>query len=426
MLAFLLSLAVIPACGGQAEVSTISTFTSTPQPSQTPTLSIVPTSTQTPIPEPTETPLPAHTATPFPTSTFTPTATATKPAEVFEDVELNPTAFVEEYREVFGASTARYFLERPAVEYVVTEKGEQVTKTYERAQHGANRPVLSDAYPIEIFDHNGNVLTTTDLRIGFAVSNQEVGVDHPLRGNHNIESFKIMPDNEPVHIGYWLGRILQNGRVFAYNIETGGYENTPITNGIQEVVMIVNIDGRLSRVGNRLRLNTPAKPIGLDQIPENVPNSTLFTYTNNHEYTLIYDTSSGRLTIIYTQDRYDQSHTNTKLLSHLYQQSELYNHSPQSAGYSLQWCMNFGLMVATLPINTQNGIWNATYKRADSPTGIGGIPYIAANGQTNPTTFVDIALNRHIIKVTGFVGRSSFILVPEFNETTNDGNSNWE
>ena len=80
VLVFLLTIMLLPACSSQAEVSTVSTFTSTPQPSQTPTPTTVPTSTQTPIPEPTETPLPTHTATPLPTSTFTPTATATEPA----------------------------------------------------------------------------------------------------------------------------------------------------------------------------------------------------------------------------------------------------------------------------------------------------------------------------------------------------------
>lgn len=80
LLVFLLSIMLLPACGSQAEVSTVSTFTSTPQPSQTPIPTIVPTSTQTPIPELTETPLPTHTATPLPTSTFTPTAIATQPA----------------------------------------------------------------------------------------------------------------------------------------------------------------------------------------------------------------------------------------------------------------------------------------------------------------------------------------------------------
>lgn len=79
VLAFLLTIMVLPACGSQAEVSAVSTFTSTPQPSQTPTSTLVPTSTQTPSPEPTETPVPTHTATPPPTSTVPPTATATEP-----------------------------------------------------------------------------------------------------------------------------------------------------------------------------------------------------------------------------------------------------------------------------------------------------------------------------------------------------------
>lgn len=80
LLVSLLPILLLPACGSQAEVSTVSTFTSTPRPSQTPIPTIAPTSTQTPISEPTETPLPSHTATPLPTSTFTPTVTATEPA----------------------------------------------------------------------------------------------------------------------------------------------------------------------------------------------------------------------------------------------------------------------------------------------------------------------------------------------------------
>jgi hypothetical protein len=80
VLAFLLTIMLLPACGSQAEVSAVSSVTSTPQPSQTPPPTIVPTSTQTPAPEPTETPLPTHTATPPPTSTASPTAMATEPA----------------------------------------------------------------------------------------------------------------------------------------------------------------------------------------------------------------------------------------------------------------------------------------------------------------------------------------------------------
>ncbi|MCB9422622.1 MAG: hypothetical protein H6667_22660 [Ardenticatenaceae bacterium] len=78
LLAFALATALLSACGRQIEVSTVSTFTSTPKPSQTPTQTITSTPTQTAIPKPTETPLPTHTETPVPT--FTPTATATEPA----------------------------------------------------------------------------------------------------------------------------------------------------------------------------------------------------------------------------------------------------------------------------------------------------------------------------------------------------------
>lgn len=76
LLVLLLPTMLLPACGSQAEVSAVSTITSTPQPSKTPAPTIVPMLTQTPMP----TPLPTHTATPLLTSTFTPAAPITEPA----------------------------------------------------------------------------------------------------------------------------------------------------------------------------------------------------------------------------------------------------------------------------------------------------------------------------------------------------------